>query len=113
MAVDDFLEPEVGVAVAITAALASPKVRGLLRKGAVYSLAGVLVAGDAAVALANGIKRGISARAIPAAAPESAEAATPVAEAIEVSAAPVDGAATSKHKSAKTKGIASGEDANE
>ena len=60
MAVDDFLEPEVGVAVALTAALASPKVRGFLRSGAVYGLAGVLMAGDAVSSLVNGLKRGVA-----------------------------------------------------
>jgi hypothetical protein len=46
MALDDFLEPEVGVAVAVTAALASPPVRKVLRRGLVYGLAGLLMAGD-------------------------------------------------------------------
>jgi hypothetical protein len=58
LAVEDYLEPEVGVAVAVTAALTSPKVRGLLRRGAVYGLAGVLTAGDAISSLARGVKRG-------------------------------------------------------
>ena len=35
MAVEDFFEPEVGIAVAATAALLSPRVRGALRQGAV------------------------------------------------------------------------------
>jgi cell division septation protein DedD len=43
---EDFIEPEVGVAVAVTAAVASPKVRQTLRKGAVYGLAGLLIARD-------------------------------------------------------------------
>jgi hypothetical protein len=46
MALDDFLEPEVAVAVAVTAAVASPPVRKVLRKGLVYGLAGLLMAGD-------------------------------------------------------------------
>jgi hypothetical protein len=46
MALDDFLEPEVVVAVAVTAAVASPPVRKALRKGLVYGLAGLLMAGD-------------------------------------------------------------------
>jgi hypothetical protein len=46
MALDDFLEPEVAVAVAVTAAVASPPVRKVLRRGLVYGLAGLLVAGD-------------------------------------------------------------------
>ena len=46
MALEDFLDSEVAVAVAATAALASPRVRGVLRRGAVYGLAGLLTAGD-------------------------------------------------------------------
>jgi hypothetical protein len=46
MDLDDFLEPEVAIAVAVTAAVATPGVRKVLRKGAVYGLAGLLVAGD-------------------------------------------------------------------
>ena len=58
MALDDYLEPEVGIAVALTAAVASPKVRGALRRGAVYGLAGLLKAGDAVSTLAQGVRRG-------------------------------------------------------
>lgn len=47
MAVEDFLESEVAVAVAVTAAVLSPRVRGVMRRGLVYGLAGVLKAGDA------------------------------------------------------------------
>ena len=46
MALEDFLDSEVAVAVAATAALASPRVRGVLRRGAVYGLAGLLTAGN-------------------------------------------------------------------
>ncbi|MBV9848294.1 MAG: hypothetical protein JO250_01265 [Armatimonadetes bacterium] len=59
MALDDYLEPEVGVAVAVTAAVASPQVRGVLRRGAVYGLAGILKAGDAVSAMARGVRRGV------------------------------------------------------
>ena len=115
MAVDDFLEPEVGVAVAITAALASPKVRGLLRRGAVYGLAGALVAGDAAVALANGIKRGITARTAAApAAVETGESATPIALSSEVTEPAPEKAVAPKSKSPRAKAAsANGEDTNE
>ena len=58
MALEDFIEPEVGVAVALTALVASPKVRSVLRRGAVYGLAGLLTAGDAASSLVQGVKRG-------------------------------------------------------
>jgi hypothetical protein len=46
MALDDYLEPEVAVAVAVTAAVASPSVRKVVRRGLVYGLAGLLIAGD-------------------------------------------------------------------
>ena len=59
MALEDFIEPEVGIAVALTAAVASPGVRKVLRKGAVYGLAGILMAGDAVSTLAQGVRRGV------------------------------------------------------
>lgn len=59
MAFDDFLESEVGVAVAVTAVVASPAVRRVLRKGAVYGLAGALMAGDAVASLARGVRNGV------------------------------------------------------
>jgi hypothetical protein len=46
MELDDFLEPEVLIAVAVTAAVATPGVRRVLRQGAVYGLAGLMMAGD-------------------------------------------------------------------
>jgi hypothetical protein len=58
MALDDFFEAEVGVAVAATALLASPRVRKALRRGAVYGVAGVLRAGDALTSFAKGVGRG-------------------------------------------------------
>ena len=57
MALDDYFETEVGVAVAVTAALFSPRVRKLLRRGAVYSVAGALRTGDALTAFARGVSR--------------------------------------------------------
>ena len=47
MALEDYLESEVVVAVAATAALFSPRARKVLRRGAVYGIAGALMAGDA------------------------------------------------------------------
>ncbi len=58
MELDDFLETEVGVAVAATAALFSPRVRKALRQGAVYGVAGALMAGDAITGFARGVGRG-------------------------------------------------------
>jgi hypothetical protein len=60
MALDDFgefVESEVAVAVAATAALFSPRVRGLLRGGAVYGLAGLLTAGETIFSLAHSAVR--------------------------------------------------------
>ena len=56
---DDGGEAKVAAAIAMTAALFSPRVRGLLRRGAVRGLAGVLTAGDAVAAFARGVSRGI------------------------------------------------------
>jgi membrane protease subunit (stomatin/prohibitin family) len=58
MDIDDFAQPEVGVAVALTAVAASPSVRKTLRKGAAYGLAGILVAGDKAAKLVNAVAQG-------------------------------------------------------
>ncbi len=80
MALEDFMEPEVGVAVALTAAVASPQVRSVLRRGAVYGLAGLLMAGDAVSSLAQGVKRG----AQKAATPEVSEVAVSEAAAPEI-----------------------------
>jgi hypothetical protein len=53
MAAKDYLDSEVAVAVAVTAAVFSPRVRGVLRRGAVYGVAGALMAGDAISAAAQ------------------------------------------------------------
>ncbi len=58
MALEDYLESEVVVAVAATAAVLSPRVRGMLRRGAVYGLAGVLRAGDAISSAAPTVSQG-------------------------------------------------------
>ena len=79
MALEDYMEPEVGVAVAVTAAVASPQVRHVLRRGAVYGLAGLLMAGDAVSMLAQGVKRGVQ-KAVP----EAAEPAVPEASVPEI-----------------------------
>ncbi|HLZ20825.1 MAG TPA: hypothetical protein VKQ30_01705 [Ktedonobacterales bacterium] len=56
---EDLLEPEVAAAAAITAVVASPQVRNVLRRGAVYGLAGLLMAGDAISSFSKGVGRGI------------------------------------------------------
>jgi len=58
MALEDYLESEVVVAVAATAAVLSPRVRRVVRRGAVYGLAGVLRAGDAISSAAPGVSQG-------------------------------------------------------
>jgi hypothetical protein len=60
MALDDYFESEVAVAVAATAAALSPGFRRVLRRGAVYGVAGVLKATDIATAAARGVARGAS-----------------------------------------------------
>lgn len=54
MAVEDFVSPEVGIAVAATALATSPQVRNTVRRGLVYGLAGVLRLGDAVSGAAKG-----------------------------------------------------------
>ncbi len=73
MAVEDFMESEVAVAVAVTAAVLSPRVRGVLRRGLVYGVAGVLKAGDA---LSSAVQS--AAAAAQQAADSTATAGTPV-----------------------------------
>ncbi|MBV9469847.1 MAG: hypothetical protein JOZ57_11445 [Abitibacteriaceae bacterium] len=58
MALEDFMEPEVGIAIAATAALSSPKVREVARRGMVYGLAGAMMAGDFMMSFAQGVARG-------------------------------------------------------
>ncbi len=58
MALDEYLESEVAVAVAVTAVVLSPRARRVLRRGAVYGLAGALRAGDAIASFARGAARG-------------------------------------------------------
>lgn len=56
---EDLLEPEVAAAAAVVAAVASPQVRNALRRGAVFGLAGLIVAGDAVTSFAKGVGRGV------------------------------------------------------
>jgi hypothetical protein len=59
MAFEDLSDStDVAVAVAATAVVLSPPVRRLLRRGAAYGLAGVLVAGDAITSFGRGAARG-------------------------------------------------------
>jgi hypothetical protein len=60
MALEDFLESEVAIAVAATAAACSPRFRRVLRRGAVYGVAGALKATDVVTAAARGVAQGVS-----------------------------------------------------
>ena len=59
MAFEDYLEPEIAVTAAVTAALFSPRARRVFRRGAVYGLAGVLAAGDTITSLSRNVGHGI------------------------------------------------------
>jgi hypothetical protein len=56
MDLDDFWEPEVAVTAGVVAAVASPRVRRVMRQGAVYGLAGLMMAGDKIAEAARGVK---------------------------------------------------------
>jgi hypothetical protein len=60
MALEDYFDSEVAVAVAATAAALSPGVRRVLRRGAVYGVAGALKATDVVTAAARGVAHGVS-----------------------------------------------------
>ena len=58
MDLDDFLEPEVAIAVAVTAVVATPTARRALRSAAVYGLAGLMIAKDKIAAITRGAAEG-------------------------------------------------------
>ena len=58
MGIDDYVNAETGLLTAATAAAVSPRARELLRRGAVYGLAGAMRAGDVVAAAARGAVRG-------------------------------------------------------
>jgi hypothetical protein len=60
MAMEDYFDSEVAVAVAATAAALSPGFRRVLRRGAVYGVAGALKATDVVTAAARGVAHGVS-----------------------------------------------------
>jgi len=55
MAIEDLMETEVAAAAAVTAAAFSPRVRGFLRRGLVYGVAGAMEVGQAVKAGADGV----------------------------------------------------------
>jgi hypothetical protein len=58
MDLEDYIEPEIAVTAAVTAAICSPRARKMLRRGAVYGMAGALMAGDALSAFTRSISQG-------------------------------------------------------
>ena len=97
MALDDYLEAEVGIAVAATAALLSPRVRKFLRRGAVLGVAGALMAGDVIVSFAKGV--GNSAQQAATAAAQRAQAANANNQAAKTNAVPGREAQAATHSS--------------
>lgn len=73
MALEDWLESEVAVAVAATTVILSPKARRLARRGAIYAVAGALKASDLVAAAARGVAEGVSERPTGAAEPPAPE----------------------------------------
>lgn len=59
MDLEDFFETEVAAAVAATAVIFSPRVRKVLRRGLVYTVAGGLMVGEVATSAARGVGRGV------------------------------------------------------
>jgi hypothetical protein len=55
---DDFMDEKVGVAVAASAVVFSPKVRNLLHRGAVLGVSGVLVGADMIFGFLRGLRTG-------------------------------------------------------
>jgi hypothetical protein len=58
MGIDDYVNAETGLMTAATAAAVSPRARELMRRGAVYGIAGAMRAGDVVAAAARGAVRG-------------------------------------------------------
>jgi hypothetical protein len=79
MGIEDVASRESAFVAAATAAVLSPRVRGVLRRGAVFGVAGALKAGDVVAGAARGAARGFqdgsSGAAEPAAPTEPAEPA--------------------------------------
>jgi hypothetical protein len=90
MSLDDLLEPEVVIAVGITAALLSPPVRRVLRKGAVYGLAGMMIVGDKVAGMARGAAHGVQNLAR-SARQTAEESTTPAGQRSQAAAEPVAG----------------------
>lgn len=59
MALEDYMEPEIAVTAAVTAAVFSPQGRRAIRRSAVYGLAGIIAVCDAISSFSHNIKNGI------------------------------------------------------
>ena len=59
MPLENFAEPEVAVAAVVVGTAASPKLRNVVRRSAIYGLAGALIAYDKTAAIAEGLVKGI------------------------------------------------------
>ena len=57
MAIDDFLDGESAIVAGLTAAVFSPQVRRVVRRGAVLGLAGMMTAGEAVAGVARSTAR--------------------------------------------------------
>jgi hypothetical protein len=56
---DEVVEPRLALAVAAAGVIFSPKVRSVLRRGAVVALTGALLASDTVSAFRRGVARGL------------------------------------------------------
>jgi hypothetical protein len=59
MDLEDFVEPEIAVTAAVTAAIFSPRARNVMRKGLVYGMAGALTVGDMVTTFGRNVGQGI------------------------------------------------------
>jgi hypothetical protein len=76
MPLESFAEPEVAVAAVVVGTAASPKLRSVVRRSAVYGLAGALIAYDKTAAVAEGLFKGIK-NGVQSITPAGEAAATP------------------------------------
>lgn len=56
---EDYLEPEVAITAVVAAAVFSPRARRLVRRGVVYSTAGILAAGETINSFFKGFGHGV------------------------------------------------------
>lgn len=59
MGLEDFASPQAAILAGATAALMSERGRGVLRRGVVYGVAGVLTVADVATGAARGVAHGV------------------------------------------------------